>query len=239
MKKKSYLYAIIIIVFLFGCQDTQTEQRAIEKVEPKAGRIIVFGIDETGSYKLWTQIKKTAIKIIQQLEPGDIFYFRRITDASYLDTCTIFRLELPLIEKSENANPFDRKTKKVRGAQVGRITSLKYEACQRLSAVQFTNARHTDIYGFLAASSDRFRLAPKDFRRILIIASDLKDNVGYKVKLDLSGVVVAVIGFQTSKDPAKTQILKQYWIEKLTHAGATRVIFLSVEEEFSTTLFKE
>jgi hypothetical protein len=233
---KHPLYVSIIIFFLLGCQDKNTEQ-AVTNAKPEPSRIIVLGIDETGSYKLWAQIKNTTISIIQQLKPGDVFYFRRITDASYLDTCTIFRLELPVIEESKNDNPFDRKAKNVRGAQVGRINSLKNEACQRLSAVQFTNAKRTDIYGFLAASSDRFALAPKDFKRILVIASDLKDNVGYKVKLDLSGVVVAVIGFQTSKDPGETHRLKQDWIKKLTDAGAVRVIFLSVEEKFSETFF--
>ena len=239
MKKKSYLCAFTIIIALLGCQDTKTEQQAATKIKQKPSRIIVLGIDETGSYKLWAQVKTTVIRIIQQLKPGDIFYFRRITDASYLDTCTIFRLELPLIEKVENINPFDRKAKKVRRAQAGRINWLKNQACQRLSAVQFTNARHTDIYGFLAASSDRFGLAPKDFKRILVIASDLKDNVGYKVKLDLCGVVVVVIGFQASKDPGKTQQLKQYWTKKMTSAGAVRVIFLSVEEKFSLSLFED
>ena len=239
--KKNPLYVIIFTLLLLGCQDTKTEQVSTtkEESEPRPGRIIVLGIDETGSYRLWPQVKNIAAIIIQQLEPGDIFYFRRITDVSYLDSCTIFRLELPAIEEIKNDNPFDRKSKKRKSSQIIRINLLKKEALKRLAAVEFTNAGHTDIYGFLAATSDRFGLAPKSFHRICIIASDLKDNIGYKAKLDLSGGHIAVIGFQSSKDPAKTQRLKEYWVKKLTDAGAVRVVFLSIEERFSINHFQK
>jgi hypothetical protein len=241
MKTKSFFYLLLIISLILGCQNKNSEPEAKTKLEskPKPSLIIVLGIDETGSYKLWPQVKNAATVIIKQLEPGDIFYFRRITDASYLDSCTIFRLELPVIEESKNDNPFNRKSKNRKSSQIMRINSLKREALHRLAAVKFTNAKRTDIFGFLAAAGDRFSLAPKSFHRLLIIASDLKDNIGYKAKLDLSGAYVAVIGFQTSKDPAETQRLKDYWIKKLNHAGAVKVIFLSIEEKFSLNRFQE
>jgi protein tyrosine phosphatase (PTP) superfamily phosphohydrolase (DUF442 family) len=101
-----------------------------------------------------------------------------------------------------------------------------------------TNSKRTDIYGFLAAAADRFALAPKGYKRILILASDLEDNVGYQPKVNLASAQVAVLGFQSSKDPVRTQQVKQGWIKRLTEAGATRVVFLPLEEKFNLDQFK-
>lgn len=241
MKKKQIVCAFIICILFWGCEHgkIQDDKNAQPKSAPKPVSIIVVGIDESGSYKLWNQVKKLIMRMILQLEPGDIFYIRRITDASYLDNCTIFRLEIPKIKESDNANPFDRKAKIRRASVIHQINSLKKEACQRLADLKFTNSRRTDVHGFLVASGDRFNLAPKDFQRILLIASDLKDNVRYKANYDLTGAHVAVIGFQSSKSPAETKKHKAHWIKKLTNAGASKVIFLSVEEKFSVKFFKE
>jgi hypothetical protein len=80
-------------------------------------------------------------------------------------------------------------------------------------------------------------LAPQDYQKILIIASDLKDNVRYKVDLGLSGAFVAVVGFQNSKDPQESRNLKKHWTTKFMKSGAAKVIFLSIEERFSTNNF--
>jgi len=242
MKRLNILLCTLLFTLVFfGCQGIKEENSSKSKIEPKQElkRIVVLGIDETGSYGLWEQAKSMVVRIIEQLRPGDIFYCRSITDASYLDKYTIFRLEIPFIEETENENPFDRKSKNLHRSQVFQNNLLKREACSRLAAVRYTNAKKTDIYGFLSAASDRFNLAPKGSQRILIVASDLKDNVGYsKIKLDLSGVQVAIIGFQSSKDPIKTRRLKNKWIKRLTQAGAVKVVFLSVEEKLTMDLFQ-
>ena len=106
-----------------------------------------------------------------------------------------------------------------------------------MADIKFKVAKHTDIYGFLAASNDRFNLAPKDYQKILIIASDLKDNVRYKVDLGLSGAYVAVVGFQNSKNPQESRSLKNKWTKKFMQSGAAEVIFLSIEEKFTAQHF--
>jgi hypothetical protein len=199
--------------------------------------VIIVGIDESGSYKLREQAKKLIARVIKELEPGDILYLRRINDSSFLDQCTIFRLELPALEKPNTDNPFDRKVKRFQKSQIFRINSLKKEAIQRLADIKFKVAKHTDIYGFLAASNDRFNLAPKDYQKILIIASDLKDNVRYKVDLGLSGAYVAVVGFQNSKNPQESRNLKGQWTKEFMQSGAAKVMFLSIEEKFSAEHF--
>ena len=203
---KNPLILVSLIVLIFGCQD---QEQASEKIPaPKPRRVFIIGIDESGSYKLREQAKKLIARVISELQPGDILYLRRINDSSFLDQCTIFRLELPALEKSKSNNPFDRKAKRLRKSQLFHINSLKKEAIQRLADIKFKVAKNTDIYGFLGASNDRFNLAPQDYQKILIIASDLKDNVRYKVELGLSGAFVAVVGFQNSKNPHKRKSSK-------------------------------
>mgnify|MGYP001812752900 CR=1 FL=1 len=232
--KKAFLL-ISIIAFIFGCQD---QKQASEKIPaPKPRRVFIIGIDESGSYKLREQAKKLIARVINELEPGDILYLRRINDSSYLDSSTLFRLELPALQRPKTNNPFDRKANRTRKFHTIHVNSLKKEAIQRLADIKFKVAKHTDIYGFLAASNDRFNLAPQDYQKILIIASDLKDNVRHKVNLDLSGAYVAVVGFQNSKNPQESRTLKNHWIKKLMQSGAAKVIFLSIEEKFTTQHF--
>ena len=61
---------------------------------------------------------------------------------------------------------------------------------------------------------------------------------GDEFNLDLSGVQVAVFGFQTSKDPRETQRLKNRWLEKFIKYGASKVVFLPAEENFSIDAFR-
>jgi hypothetical protein len=232
--KKAFLY-ISIIALVFGCQD---KEQGNEKIPaPKPRRVFIIGIDESGSYKLREQAKKLIARVINELEPGDILYLRRINDSSYLNNCSIFRLELPVLQTSKTNNPFDRKAKRLRKAHIFHINSLKNQAIQRLADINFKVAKHTDIYGFLAASNDRFNLAPEDYQKILIMASDLKDNVRYKVDLGLSGAYVAVVGFQNSKNPKESRNLKGKWTKKFMQSGAAKVMFLSIEEKFSAEHF--
>lgn len=231
---------ILITTFIIvGCQGEKAVAGAHEAARKQIARcIVVFGIDDTGSYRLWDQAKTIACRIVDQLQPGDTFNCRRITESSYLDTCLILKLEMPLIEEQGNNNPFDRKAKKVTRQQESGINALKREACNRLSALRPINSKRTDIYGFVAAAADRFALASKEQKHILILASDLEDNVGYQPKVDLAGTRVAVLGFQSSRDPVKMQRLKQIWTKKFTEAGAARVVFLPLEEKLNLDQFK-
>jgi len=235
---RTFSLIVISALLILGCQGGKANAAAgAAQQDQTAGCIVVFGIDDTGSYGLWEKAKSIACQIVSQLQPGDMFNCRRITDSSYLDTCLIIKLEMPLIEPESN-NPYDRKAKNLREQQLSWIRAIKGQACSRLSGLKPTNSKRTDIYGFVAAAGDRFALAPKDHKRILILASDLEDNVGYQPKVNLAGAKVAVLGFQSSKDPVRTQRLKETWTRKFTEAGAARVIFLPLEEKFNLVQFK-
>ena len=231
-------FTLIATFLILGCQSDKAKA-ATQGAERKQAAlcIVVFGIDDAGSYELWEQAKNIACRIVDQLQAGDILNCRRITESSYLDTCLILKLEMPVVEPESN-NPYDRRTKNLRSQQLSWIKSIKGQAHNRLSSLKRTNSKRTDINGFLAAAADRFALAPKEYKRILILASDLEDNVGYQPKVNLASAQVAVLGFQSSKDPVRTQQVKQSWIKRLTEAGATRVVFLPLEEKFNLDQFK-
>ena len=228
--------AIILALGLCQCQEGGTGQNQDAKAnqqQMQSERIIVMGIDDTGSYSLWDQAKNIAVQIVIQLEPGDVFYLRRITGASYADEVTIFRLELPRIDQSRPTNPFDRRAKSLRKVFATRVQHLKEEAIERIANLQSTKARSTDIFGFVAVASEKFSLLDKQFDRVLVIASDLQDNVHYEPDLDLSGASVGIVGFQAMQDPKGTQQLKNRWHDLFSNAGARKIIFIRTDEKLN------
>lgn len=241
MKIKHMFIWMLLLMFSFsGCDAGKKEELSVAVkndiiVKPK--RVIVVAIDFSGSYKLLNQAKDMLCWIIEKLRPGDILYCRAITGSSYLDNCNIFRLELPPLKEHRGDNPFDRKSKNNRSRELFRIDMMKKEACNKLSVSPFTKVMKTDVYGFLAAASDKFSLIPYGYQRILIIASDLQDNIGYEVNPQLTRVNVAITGFQNDKDPSKTLKFKSRWVKYLSKAGATKIVFLSIEDDFTMDHF--
>ena len=228
------LYALALSTALVGCQNGKAED--ISKVEDApvddSIRIICMGTDDTGSYKLWDQAKDIAGRIVMQLAPGDIFYFRKITAASYTDECTVFRLEIPRLKEADFDNPFDRKAKKIKKAFEFHVQNLKRQAIQRISNLKPSGAKNTDIFGFLAVASEKISLADKKAKPILIIATDLQDNVRFQPDLDLLGANIAIVGFQVMDDPKKTQGFKKKWRDHFNKAGAKHTLFIRAEEKF-------
>jgi len=212
---------------------TETESKAKDK--PK--KIVMMGIDDTGSYHLLDQAKHIASHFIMQLEPGDVFYLRRITDKSYSDSCNFFRLELPQTEVSAIKNPFDRKARKQRKALEHHTQALKREAIKKIKEMKPIGARKTDIFGFLAVASEKFSHKGQNIKPIVIIASDLQDNVRFKPDLILSDVTVAVVGFQVMNDPKETAKCRDKWKNVFNKAGASKTIFIRSDEKVNIKSF--
>lgn len=236
--KKTITISVFVLVSLIsmGClkendQKLSGKKSISKKVEPN--RVIIMALDGTGSYKNWDKAKQIAIDIVIQLEPGDVFYLRKITDESYTDSCTLFRLELPMIEKSNMENPFDRKAKKKHKLSKYRNNALKRATIERITKIKFTSAGRTDVNGMLAVASEKFKLFKKERIRILCIASDLQENVRFKPDLDLEDVKVAVVGFQPMKDPKSSQKFKEMWTKFFEKYGAKKTIFYRSDEKFN------
>lgn len=188
--------------------------------------LVVFGIDETGSYDFRNKAISIAGRVISDLKPGDIFYVRRITDKSYDDSSAIFRLEIPEIGNPPS-NKFDRRAwynwkKKNRG-----ISALKAKAIDVLSKLGQVKAPMTDIWGFIAAAADRIHTEQdQDYRPVVVICSDMKDNCRRKTKLDLNGAKMLIAGFESGKDPSQSQKIKSNWDKSLKECNTSSVNFL-------------
>ncbi len=238
--KRFFLWMFLMFLAFSGCEAEKKEEPLVSQKSQmieRPKRVIVVAIDFSGSYKLLNQAKDMLCWIIEKLRPGDILYCRAITDSSYLDNCSIFRLEIPALKEYHDDNPFDRKSKNQRSRELFQINMMKKEACNKLSVSPFTKVMKTDVYGFLAAASDKFALIPYGYQRILIIASDLQDNIGYDVKPQLARVNVAITGFQNDKDPSKTLKFKSRWVKYLSEAGAAKIVFLAIEDDFTMNHF--
>jgi hypothetical protein len=199
---------------------------AVSAVAADRPRAIVFGLDETGSYAFREKALGIAQQIIVGMKPGEVFYLRRITEASYHDQCAAFRLELPDIG-TPPANRFNPNAHRQWQRKVKRVHDLKRRAVEALGQVQPLKAKMTDIWGFVAAAADRFAMEARLGRiPVVVITSDMKDNVRLQTKLDLVGAEVLIAGYETDPEPDKTRKFKESWTRSLKECNAGTVTFL-------------
>jgi len=193
-----------------------------------AKKVIIYGIDETGSYAFRAQANSIARDIIKVLEPGDVLYVRRITEKSYNDSCAIFRLEIPAVV-APVSNKFDKKARYRRRQMLRKVELIKARAAKVISEVKPVKAPRTDIWGFLAAAADRIaydRNHQKDVDVKIVIASDMQDNCHLNPSMDLQEAQVIIAGFESGSDPEKACKIKTAWQKKLKDKKAGSVSFL-------------
>jgi hypothetical protein len=234
--KNLIVIGIMILISLSGSGCLKEGQESNSNMNAKAlspTKIVIMALDDTGSYKNWEKAKQVAKEIVVQLQPGDVFYLRKITGESYTDRCSLFRLEIPKIESSDFNNPFDRKAKKARRLSQKRINILKRAAINKISELKPSSAGSTDLNGFFAAADEKFALFKGPSVKILCIASDLQENVRYKPDLEFKGVYVAVVGFQPMKDPKRTQKFKKNWQSAFNKYGVKKTAFYRTDEKFN------
>ena len=236
MKKLIVIIFCVISPFLAACD--QGESKSSETTKPDAesirkSKIVVMGIDDTGSYKYFEDGKSLACKVVSQLEEGDVLYLRLISQESYTDSCSVFRLQLPTQIRNDDNNPFDRTKRRSIKQFKYNLKLIKAKAIKRIMGLKPGNAKKTDIFGFLTVASEKFKRINNGATKIVILISDLRDNQKYKAKIDLSHSKVIVLGFQVDKDPEKTQELKEKWKIKFEKLGAESTIFNRLEEEFN------
>ena len=193
--------------------------------------VVVAALDETGSYSMRSRGLAMAKSVIQVLQPRDVFYFRRITGSSFKEQNTIFRLEIPSIPPKPT-NRFDQRAWIRHHKGLRRVQTIKAQAIKILSQLKPIKAKRTDIYGFLAAASLRYQAEDEagPTRRMMIIASDMQNNVTRQIKPDLKGVEVQVIVWEPGDDPTKAYKLKKAWRKVLVdQCGARSVKFLTAD----------
>ncbi|MDI6755836.1 MAG: hypothetical protein QME78_15750 [Thermodesulfobacteriota bacterium] len=196
------------------------------------GMTLIFGLDETGSYKMRAKGLAVVTAIIRDLKGGDVFYARRITDKSYKDDCSLFRLKVPPTGPAPD-NKFDRRAYLEWERKVKQAETAKAQAISILSHLTPVKTPRTDIWGFLAAAADRLKAEDGGAEYKVILASDMQDNVGRRVPVNLMGAEVAVVAFEAGDSPVATQKLQAYWTEALKQCKAQKVIFLPADSQFT------
>lgn len=218
MKKKVSLYLLVLTCLLVA-------------YPVSAKKLVFFGLDGTGSYSFQKQAMDLAKKVIQQLEPGDVFYMRRITENSFTDNGALFRLTIPE-SLDKPANEFNAKAKYRWIKSKQRVQQVKAKAIAYLKKIEPMKAKKTDIWGFFAAVADRFQVydqTSQKFNRKIIIASDMQDNCYRKTDLNLMEAVVSIVGFESGKSPKKARKLKKFWVDALTDCQAKSVKFYPLD----------
>ncbi|MGA2263308.1 MAG: hypothetical protein ABSH28_17975 [Acidobacteriota bacterium] len=191
---------------------------------------IVYGIDISGSFhSINNAFAQAAKQVEHHAQPGDVWLFRLINNQSYADEASVLVLRCPPpIEDSPN--PFDRLAKQRKQAADQEMARLRAAAAQFLLRYQTKASLRTDIYGFLAKAGELLAAAPPGTRKILIIDSDLEDNVAQNPAINLRGVRVTVGWFQGSAQGKATQDLRLSWETKFRKYGATDVMFVDASQ---------
>ncbi len=183
-------------------------------------RMVVLGIDRTGSYALRDQALPMAAKFfLVNAQPGDTWIFRWIERHSYSD-----RAAIPIGENggsavtilmlpAKPANPFDKRAKLSYLVQLRKVVALKKKVGDRLKSLKPPPVEGTDIWSFFKKAED---LKPTD----IVAFTDLGDTMRREVPLNLQGVRVWILGFQSGQNPKEAAKRKEYWRKVLAKAGA-------------------
>jgi hypothetical protein len=210
-----------------SAQAAQTPQN---QSKPKT---VVVGLDKTGSYDIAKAGREqTARLLFSSACQCDVWYFRWIERNSYNDSASIFTLRLPEIP-SKPDNPFDRRALAAWQAKMASINSLKRQAAQRLVDLRpepDSSTRMTDVWGFLAKALELLANVPDGREKVIVMASDLEDNMGRRVPLNLKEVRVVVLALQSGNEPAKAQRKKEFWAKVFKDSEALNVRFLDPSE---------
>jgi len=241
-------FALALLLAFYGCssqdgkvgqpnatvetESAQAAQNMQNQTQPKP-KTVVVGLDKTGSYDIAAAGREQAARLVlASAEPGDTWFFRWIERDSYNVQAAIFTLRLPFLPQKPE-NPFDRRSRAAWQMKMASINNLKRQAAQRLIALQPEpgySTKMTDIWGFLAKALELLANVPDGGEKVIVMASDLEDNMGRRVPLNLKRVHVVVLALQSGNEPAKAQRKKEFWTNAFKDSGASFVRFLDPSE---------
>jgi hypothetical protein len=186
-------------------------------------RVVVYLIDATGSYNFVGEaLSKAAAEIERNAQPGDVWFFRWITNASYGDSTAVFTLRCPDLPEAPT-NPFDSNARRRWQAQQASFTGLKRKAATMLRSQRPRPVRGTDIYGAFAKASDIFETTVTQGEKVVVIATDLGDTENRKVPFSLRGVRVIICLYQGGGRAQEARARRDYWVGLIRRAGAEQI----------------
>jgi len=189
----------------------------------KGHRVVVYVIDATGSYNFVGQaLSKAATEVERNAQPGDVWFFRWITNASYSDSTAVFALRCPDLPEAPT-NPFDSNARRRWQTQQASLTGLKRKAATMLRSQRPRPVRGTDIYGAFAKASDIFETTVTQGEKVVVIATDLGDTENRKVPFSLSGARVIICLYQGGRNVQEARARRDYWVGLIRRAGAEQI----------------
>lgn len=199
--------------------------------------------------------------LVTSNESGATVYVQWINTNSYTDSSTYLTFDVPAVMAAPEpltpiptAPSLERNEKNTRIAEVTE-TATAYAKGQVAFNAQYSQAQKTvsayaakvrqipyyfagssDIWGCLQRASERLAES-SDAIKYLVIASDM-DPVGEqeRASVNLHGVKVVVIFFQTS-DVGSYNSRVNYWTSAITHAGASKPEFFRPGDQLPQQLF--
>lgn len=225
MKTSLWVILFVMIFLSAGCKGQSIKNEKVKR-EPI---VCVIAIDGTRSYKYTDKAKHTTMKIIESLSGNAKVYVRWITEDSTSDKNAIVTVILPDISKPKD--PFNTKAKERYNASIIKLQNAIKQSSKVIMAANNPNARRTDIYGALYASSVRFA-SNTNSKKVLILLTDMDDNVGNAnmYKFNLENVSVKIMDFQTGIGDDQR---RERWQKYLTNLGAVSVDFVPIDEPFN------
>lgn len=224
---------VLLITVCFGC--AQPPAAAMEKPTDESEEqqrrpvFAVVGADRSGSYEDLTKVALSiCCRILHQGQSGDKFLFRYISHKSYAHDEVFGRVELPSLPLAPS-NPFDIRAKRQYQLAQSQVARIKAKWLKHFESLRPSSAPRTDIIGFVCAAADVFALIPVEYNKRLYLATDLKDNVGYRAKPKLDEVEVVVFALKPDHNPARMQRRKDRWKDYFLTCGALSVQFLAAE----------
>lgn len=225
-----------------GPREPADDERSERPPSPQ-GRVIVAGLDASGSYQAFRQqsIERIGRELRERGRIGDEWCIRWIGSSSQGSDSDAISLKLTrsvrLPYRARSDNPLDPKLviekqeyERQRARELELAESERSAAAEKVRRLAHESTNLTDIYGFLWKAS-RILSDAQSRGKWILLASDMKDTAGRPCQFDLSGANVVISLFPTEDSANEVDERCHAWTGILLASGAASVRILDVEQQ--------